>query len=138
MNNLVENIELLKLDLLDILKEQSLTEDENKTLKGIIEVSKKLDNTIKDNLLDINLIIEILSRYESTFDKETQEDFDSYCKKAICLDYLFVKNISVGDLVVSDSLPYVVSEIDYEDCSIFLSDSSLDNGFWESIENITK
>lgn len=138
MNNLVENIELLKLDLLDILKEQSLTEDENKTLKGIIEVSKKLDNTTKDNLLDINLIIEILSRYESTFDKETQEDFDSYCKKAICLDYLFVKNISVGDLIVSNNLPYVVSEIDYEDCSVFLSDSSLGNGFWESIENIIK
>ena len=138
MNNLIENIELLKLDLLDILKEQSLTEDENKTLKGIIEVSKKLDNTTKDNLLDINLIIEILSVYENTFDKETQEDFDSYCKKAIYLDYLFMENVSVGDLVVSGNLPYIVSEIDYEDCSVFLSNSSLDNGFWESIENIIK
>ena len=101
MNNLTENINILKLDLLDILEEQTLTQDENETFKGIIEVNKKLDNTTKGDLLDINLIIEILSRYENTLDTETQEDFDSYCKKAICLDYLFVKNISVGDLIIS-------------------------------------
>jgi len=138
MNTLTENINTLKLDLLDILKEQTLTQDENETFKGIIEVNKKLDNTTKDDLLDINLIIKILSRYENTLDKETQEDFDSYCKKAICLDYLFVKNISVGDLIISDNLPYIISEIDYEDCSVFLNDNSLDNGFWESIESIVK
>ena len=138
MNTLTENINTLKLDLLDILKEQTLTQEENETFKGIIEVNKKLDNTTKDDLLDINLIIEILSRYENTLDKETQEDFDSYCKKAICLDYLFVKNISVGDLIISDNLPYIISEIDYEDCSVFLNDNSLDNGFWESIESIIK
>jgi hypothetical protein len=50
-----------------------------------------------------------------------------------------LSKFSVGNLVIYNSLPYVVAEIDYEDTTLFLSDNTLDNGFWvEDILKITK
>jgi len=44
--------------------------------------------------------------------------------------------LTLGELVIYDLFPFIVSEVDYEDLTIHLSDGSMmDNGIW--IEDFT-
>jgi len=91
---------------------------------------------IKDDITDIiymlNLTLEELGKI--TLTKEHNNILDD--AKDMLFNIEVIKNYNQGELVIYDLFPFIVSEVDYEDLTIHLSDGSMmDNGIW--IEDFT-
>lgn len=91
---------------------------------------------IKDDITDIiymlNLTLEELGKI--TLTKEHKDIFDD--AKDTLLRIEVIKNYNQGELVIYDLFPYIVSEVDYDDLSIHLSNGGMmDNGLW--VEDFT-
>ena len=91
---------------------------------------------IKDDITDINYILNLTLEElgKITLTKEHNNIFDD--AKDMLFNIEVIKNYNQGELVIYDLLPFIVSEVDYEDLTIHLSDGSMmDNGIW--IEDFT-
>jgi|TARA_R110001599_G_scaffold218208_6_gene416511 hypothetical protein len=91
---------------------------------------------IKDDITDINYILNLTLEElgKITLTKEHNNIFDD--AKDMLFNIEVIKNYNQGELVIYDLFPFIVSEVDYEDLTIHLSDGSMmDNGIW--IEDFT-
>tara|TARA_R110000868_G_scaffold281301_1_gene541687 strand:+ start:122 stop:565 length:444 start_codon:yes stop_codon:yes gene_type:complete len=91
---------------------------------------------IKDDITDINYILNLTLEElgKITLTKEHNNIFDD--AKDMLFNIEVIKNYNQGELVIYDLSPFIVSEVDYEDLTIHLSDGSMmDNGIW--IEDFT-
>jgi hypothetical protein len=127
-------------ELFFILKQYGNTE----TIDGMQFMLNNIVNgigdgrTATDDINDINYLLNLaiieLTAIEHKLTKEHQEEFENYCDEVIKIDV--IKDYQQGQLVIYDGLPYIVSEVDYDDLTMHLSDGGMmDNGMW--VEDFT-
>jgi hypothetical protein len=105
--------------------------------KVILSREDGKDVYMSDVSIALNSTVNILTTLEAkgVLSKEDAETFDAYCTKILeGVEIESSEHICVGRIIIAeDGYPYQISEIDYDDFSVFLSSGDqLEWGHWES------
>ena len=119
-----------------------LDADHLTTFVGLLKDEKNLSiesETFGDDVgYNLNLCIEILTNLEDRnilSDKEKLE-FDDICLLYFKLCRFDAFCLDVGDLIIYEEKPYQITEIDYDEHSLQLSDSNYEYGFWIDFDDV--
>jgi|LakMenEpi03Aug12_release.lakeMendotaPanAssembly.Ray.scaffolds.fasta_scaffold327082_2 hypothetical protein len=137
IDNLRENSMNLIEKYVDELDADHLT-----TFVGLLKDEKNLSiesETFGDDVgYNLNLCIEILTNLEDRnilSDKEKLE-FDDICILTLKLSRFDAFCLNIGDLIIYEEKPYQITEIDYDDHSLQLSDSNYEYSFWIDFDDV--
>jgi len=135
-------------ELMDIIDKHidDLEAGHKRVVSGLKYMEKEMVTSLKENGKDVymsdvntslNSAVDVLTTLEAkgVLSKEDAEIFDDYCTKILeGVEIESSEHICVGRIIIAeDGYPYQISEIDYDDFSVFLSSGDeLEWGHWES------
>ena len=129
--------EILADELIDIIQSNfNLLSDESvNDLNGVIYLMESLYDDYneeiynKDITVVIDTCIDVLTGIENELSIQDKESFNDICNVFIINDLL--SELKQGKLITYDNIPYIVSEIDFDDNSVHIFNGEIDdNGIW--------
>ena len=129
--------EILADELIDIIQSNfNLLSDESvNNLNGVIHLMESLYDDYneeiynKDITVVIDTCIDVLTGIEDELSIQDKESFNDICNVFIINDLL--SELKQGKLITYDNIPYIVSEIDFDDNSVHIFNGEIDdNGIW--------
>jgi len=124
-------------ELLDLLEDCEITlmEDHSASVMGIVQTlnTDRLESDVSSN---VNLLVDMLMSYEDLLSEDQREEYEIICQDCLRLDA--IKEYTIGELVIVNSLPYILTDIDYDDLTVYILDGGMEYGCWEDVLNIKK
>ena len=129
--------EILADELIDIIQSNfNLLSDESvNDLNGVIYLMESLYDDYneeiynKDITVVIDTCIDVLTGIENELSIQDKESFNGICNVFVIKDLL--SELKQGKLITYDNIPYIVSEIDFDDNSVHIFNGEIDdNGIW--------
>ena len=129
--------EILADELIDIIQSNfNLLSDESvNDLNGVIYLMESLYDDYneeiynKDITVVIDTCIDVLTGIENELSIQDKESFNDICNVFVINDLL--SELKQGKLITYDNIPYIVSEIDFDDNSVHIFNGEIDdNGIW--------
>lgn len=117
-----------------------LDADHLTTFEGLLKDEKNLsiesDTFGNDVAYNLNLCIEILTSLESILSEKEKSEFDDICVLSLKLMKFNTLCLKVGDLIIYDGFPYMVTEIDYDEYTLHITSNLEENGIWIDFDDI--